>query len=228
MFIVAVFGLFLSACAVDRTYGAADNIEVTELSSLPEPEALSYGLHAFDEVEVAVLQDTSLNGTYQLDGDGSIAFPYIGSVKAAGLTPNQLASALANRLSPQFVRDPDVTVRSTTASVQTLSMGGEIAKPGNYPVQGAQTLLRAVNLAGGPADYAKLEDVLIFRQVGGVQYIGLYNLAAIQRGNYADPTLAPGDIVMIGDNPARRRLERIFSFIPILSTTAILIDRIAK
>ena len=50
-------------------------------------------------------------------------------------------------------------------------------------------------------------------------------IEGIQRGNYPDPMIYPGDIVTVGDSPSRRTLESVLQFIPLLSTSAILIDR---
>ena len=63
------------------------------------------------------------------------------------------------------------------------------------------------------------------RTVGGQRYIGVFNIEGIQRGNYPDPMIYPGDIVTVGDSPSRRTLESVLQFIPLLSTSAILIDR---
>jgi len=64
--------------------------------------------------------------------------------------------------------------------------------------------------------------------VSGRRYIGAYNIQAIQRGNYEDPAVYPDDIVVVGDSPNRRRLDSILRFAPLLSTSAILIDRIGS
>ena len=88
--------------------------------------------------------------------------------------------------------------------------------------------MRVVNQAGGLAEYAKLDDVLVLRTVNGQRYIGAFNIQAIQRGNYVDPTVYPNDIIIVGDSPNRRRLDGILQFAPLLSTSAILIDRIGR
>ncbi len=107
-------------------------------------------------------------------------------------------------------------------------MGGQVDKPGDYPIDENMTLLRAVNTAGGLGEYAKLEETLVFREVGGQRYIGVYNLEAIQQGNYPDPQLYANDVVMVGDSASKRRLETILQFVPVLSTAVILIDRIGR
>ena len=93
------------------------------------------------------------------------------------------------------------------------------------PSTRATTLVRSVNLAGGLSQLADSKDVLILRTVGGKRYIGVYNLAAIQRGNYTDPKVYSEDIIMVGDSAFRRSLQSIIQVLPLLTTSAILFDR---
>ncbi len=91
-----------------------------------------------------------------------------------------------------------------------VSVDGEVKKSGSYPVAGRMTLMRAVALAGGVTEYAKLEDVVVFRNVGKKQHVGIYNLEAIRRGNYADPEIFPNDVVIVGDLTAAPAVQAIF------------------
>jgi len=83
-----------------------------------------------------------------------------------------------------------------------------------------------VNNAGGLSDYAKSEEVLVSRTVQGQKYIGVYNLTAIERGNYPDPAIYPNDVITVGDSPSKRLLQSVLAFVPLLTTTAILVDRV--
>lgn len=227
--LLAALSILVAGCAIDRSIGTASNIQVTDLESLPVPRTDAYyGLRPLETVEISVRQDPSLDGTYVVDTEGNIEFPYIGRVPAAGLLPGQLSSRIESALDPRFVIDPDVRVRSTSEVQAVISIGGQIAKPGNFSVLSAPTLMRAVNLAGGTTEYAKLSDVLVFRTVANERYIGVYNIGAIQRGNYPDPALYPDDIVMVGDSPERRRLERILGFVPLALSSVVLLDRVAN
>ena len=69
------------------------------------------------------------------------------------------------------------------------------------------------------------DDVLVLRTVAGQRYIGMYNIEAIQRGNYPDPELYPNDIVMVGDSPSRRRVANILQFSPIFAPLILLLSR---
>lgn len=228
-FFILSLALGLAGCATDRTYGEAPGIEVAELESLPAPSLENlYVFGPQESLEIEVVGAERLSGTYLTDGEGRISFPLLGLLDLQGLAPNEAAQLISNLLRGNYVLDPQVRVIPNEIPPPTVSVGGQVNKPGEYPVLGRQSLLRVVNQAGGVAEYAKLEDVLILRTVDGQRYIGAYNIQAIQRGNYDDPTVFPNDIVIVGDSPNRRRLDSILRYAPLLSSSAILIDRIGR
>lgn len=219
----------LSGCATDRTYGSAPGIEIAQLEELPAPRIENlYVIGPQESLEIEVVGAERLSGTYLTDGLGRISFPLLGVLEIDGLAPSEAAQLIANSLRGTYLLNPEVRVLPSELPPRTVSVGGQVNKPGEYPVPVRQSLLRVVNQAGGLAEYANLQDVLVLRTVAGQRYIGAYNIQAIQRGNYADPTLYPNDVVIVGDSPARRRLDNILRFAPLLSTSAILIDRIGR
>jgi len=221
--------LALSACATDRSYGAASGVEVAELDELPPPRVENlYVIGPQESLEIEVVGAERLSGKYLTDGEGRVAFPLIGLINLGGLAPSDAADLIADYLRGRYLLNPQVRVLPEEIPLPTVSVGGQVNKPGEYPVLGRQSLLRVVNQAGGLAEYAKLDDVLVLRTVGGQRYIGAYNIQGIQRGNYPDPTVYPNDIVVVGDSPSRRRVDAILRFAPLLSTSAILIDRIGR
>ena len=218
--------LALSACAKDRSVGLSPDIQVAQLSELPAPAGVrAYTVGSQERIEVTVLDAEPLSGTYLTDAEGYIAFPLVGDLFVGGKTPNQIAQMIADRLRGEYVVNPQVRVRPAELPTPSISIGGEVVQPGTYPAATSQTLIRAINNAGGLDEYAKSDDVLVMRTVGGQRYIGVFNIEGIQRGNYPDPMIYPGDIVTVGDSPSRRTLESVLQFIPLLSTSAILIDR---
>lgn len=218
--------LTLSGCAKDRSFGMAPTIEVASLTELPALPAIQpYTVGGQEQLEIIVTDAERLSGTYLTDAEGYIAFPLVGDLYVAEKTPNQVGRMIADRLRGEYIINPQVRVRPSAIEAPTISIGGEVEQPGTYPAGSSQTLLRAVNNAGGLSDIAKVDDVLVMRTVNDQRYIGVYNIEAIQRGNYADPVIYPGDIVTVGDSVARRNLENILQFIPLLSTSAILLDR---
>ncbi len=228
---MALATMSLSGCAsVDRTYGAAPEYEIAELSALPEPTGQRiYRLGPQEVVEIVVVGAETLSGTFLTDSAGDLQFPLLGTLPVNGLTPGEAERLIANGLRGDYLRDPQVRVLPKEMPSESISIGGEVNKPGSYPTTSNLTLLRAVNGAGGLGEYAKHEDVLVMRTVNGQQYIGLYNIGAIQRGNYADPRLYADDIVMVGDSPGRRRIDRVIQIAStVLSSTALILNPLVR
>lgn len=226
---VLILAGFVSACATDRTFGMASEIEVTELEALPEPaNQIYYVIGPQERLDISVVGSELLTGTYLTDQRGNIQFPLIGELPTGGLAPSAASSLIEDGLRGRYLLDPQVRLIPQEFPLPSISVGGQVKRPGSYPAQGQQTLLRVINEAEGLAEYAKHDDVLVMRTVEGQRYIGAYNIAAIQRGNYPDPALYPNDVVMVGDSPARRRLDNILQFAPLLTASAIVIDRIGQ
>ncbi|ATW03134.1 polysaccharide export protein [Sphingopyxis sp. BSNA05] len=228
LFILAVSGALLSACATSPI-GSSRDIELTTLEELPANNVgTPYSVRPLETLEIAVFGSELLTGTYLPDEQGRLNFPLIGLVDTDGLTPSGVEDVIEDKLRGKYILNPQVTVRPTKLPELTVSIGGEVKKPGTYMSSNSQTLLRAVYNAGGLSDYAKSQEVLISRTVGGQKYIGAYNLQAIERGNYPDPAIYPNDVISVGDSPSKRFLQAILAYIPLLSTTAIMIDRVGR
>lgn len=228
---LAAAALALGGCAtMDRTYGEAPDVQIANLTELPAPTASrEYRIGPQQVVEIAVVGAEALSGTFLTDASGNLQYPLLGTVPIAGLSPSEAAAVIADRLRGQYVRNPQVRLLPKELPENSFSIGGEVERPGAYPLNNTMSLLRAVNVAGGLGDYAKVDDVLIMRTVEGQKYIGVYNIGAIQRGNYADPELYPDDIVMVGDSPERRRLDRLVEIgAPFISTAAVILSQVSR
>lgn len=222
--------LGLSACSTPRVGEGNPSLNVVSTISLPQPTRSDmtvakrlYLIGAFDKVEIDVFGVEDLKREVQTDGSGRLSFPLVGVVEAAGLTPAEVASVIEERLRGRYVRDPQVTVNLIETVSQVVTVEGEVRRPGVYPVVGNMSLLRAVATAGGTGENAKLNDVVVFREVDGQRYAGLYNLQSIRRGLYGDPELFANDVVVVGDSKARQLFRDILTLVPLLTTPLILL-----
>jgi polysaccharide export outer membrane protein len=123
-----------------------------EASIAPSAEMQSdsssdYRLGSGDKVRISVFNQKDMTDVYQVDGLGRIAFPLIGQIDAGGLTPKQLEQKLMKALSPDYVRNPHVSVVVLTA--RPFYILGEVTKPGSYPYVSGMTVLTAAAQAGG-------------------------------------------------------------------------------
>ena len=222
--------LALSACAGTKSLGGDPSISVVEGNSLPAPdrsdllaETRPYLIGPFDKLQIDVFGIEELSAKeFQTDASGRISFPLAGIIEAAGKTPGEVEIELEERLRTRYVRDPQVTVNLKETVSQVITVDGQVREPGLYPVVGKMTLMRAVATAKGTAEFAKLDDVVIFRTVKGQQLAALYNLTAIRRGNYDDPEVFANDVVVVGDSQARRLFKDALQVVPLLMTPLII------
>lgn len=234
--VLCLGALMLSACGGGKAgpVGLDPGIKVAPLSALPNPEPAdrlqantAYLVGPLDTIEVDVYGVPEMKRSVAVDSSGTFSFPLAGDVQAAGLTPRQIAGELARLLTP-YIKNPQVTVNVTAMVSQNLTVDGQVTRPGSYPVVGRQTLMRAIAVAGGTSEFAKLEDVIIFRTVQGQRYVGVYNLKAIRRGNYGDPEVFANDIVIVGDSPERRRMQDILQMLPALLSPVVLLTQVVR
>lgn len=209
--VVMVATLLLGACA-KPTIGADPSLQVVQEAELPEPTRADfiaserpYLVGPFDKLKIDVFGVEQLQEKeYQIDASGRLSFPFAGTIAAGGLTPQEISAELANRLRDNIIRDPQVTVNLMETISRLVTVEGAVRRPGRYPVIGEMTLLRTIAVAEGTTDVARLETVLIFREVDGRSYAGAYDLKAIRQGNYPDPEVYPNDVVVVGDSATRR------------------------
>jgi polysaccharide export outer membrane protein len=161
----------------------------------------------------------------QADTSGNISFPLVGTVPAGGKTPAEVAALIADGLRGKYIRDPQVTVNLKETVSQVVTVSGDVKEPGLYPVVGHMTLMRAIATAKGVGDTADTGNVVVFRTVNGQKMAALYNLTAIQRGNYDDPEIYPNDVVVLGDSQARRLFRDFLQLAPALSYAVVTLVR---
>ena len=227
---VLLVSLALGGCASKpKPFGGAPSLQVYRQEALPAPSATDFVkvegtslIGPYDKLSVKVfgLEELSQEEV-QADASGRISVPLAGSVQAGGRTTDQVAEEIAEKLRENHVRNPRVAVNLRDAIAQVITVGGEVKEPGVYPVTSQLTLLGAVSRAKGTTEFAKLDDVVVFRTVGGQRMAALYNIAAIRRGVYEDPRMYPNDVVMVGDSPGRRLFRDILQTAPSLLTPLI-------
>ena len=220
----------LGACTNGPRLGEGpEPLSVTKLSDLPAPSGADlivasspYHIGPFDKLQVTIFGVPELSGNFQVDAAARLSLPLAGTIDAAGLTPAELANAIDRRLRGTFVKDPQVSVNLQETTSQVYTVDGQVGQPGSYPALGNITLMRAVANAKGTSEFARLDDVVVFRSVNGRPMAALYNLAAIRRGIYPDPKIYANDIVVVGDSKARRLFQQFIQMFPLLTAPVVI------
>ena len=179
-----------------------------------------YNIRSGDTLAVEVLEDPSLNRSLLVLPNGTITFPFAGSVQAGGQSPDAVAGAIASRISSNFASEPTVfvTVQSLRPRVEAQApqigptidvyMLGEIGAPGLKRIERGTTVLQALATSGGFTRFAATKRILLRRSniSTGEQTVSRINFKAIASGTSvgSDIVLADGDVIIV---PERRLFE---------------------
>lgn len=109
-----------------------------------------------------------VNSTYVVSEAGVIRMPFIGELRAAGMSPNALGKRIeAMYRSAQIYTQP--TVQVFASSDQTMveyvvTVGGEVRRAGPVPYNRGLTLYAAVQSAGGATEFGSVRRVKLIRE----------------------------------------------------------------
>jgi polysaccharide biosynthesis/export protein len=120
-----------------------------------------YLLGPEDVIEITVWGHQDLQRQVAVSLDGTITFPLIGEVRAAGQSVQAFEKILAAKLADGFLVNPQVTINVKEYKSQKVFVLGEVKSPGTYPVTKKNDLLFTLSLAGGFTPSAGNEVVVV-------------------------------------------------------------------
>lgn len=178
----------------------------------------SYQIRSGDSLQIEVIEDPSLNRSVLVLPDGSINFPMVGTIPAAGRSIEAVKSDLAAALASNFAAPPNVFVGVGTlaapraaraaGAARTISVYamGEVATPGKADVAPGTTVLQLLAQAGGFTRFAAQKRIQVRRtSKGGVEQIYLFNYDGTGTSGIAGSTrLQAGDVIVV---PQRKLFE---------------------
>jgi polysaccharide export outer membrane protein len=149
-----------------------------------------------DSISIKVVNQPDMDTTTRVETDGTISFPYVGRIRAAGLSEDQLAHAIERQLaSRQIVTDPHVLVEVSSFGTQA-SVQGQVGVPGVYTLDRPTNLTQLLSRAGGLRDSAIGGTVSVRRAGGAVQKFDSKDVQA-GRGLGANLRIANNDEVFV-------------------------------
>lgn len=182
----------------------------------PTPE---YRIDAQDVVSVTVFQEPDLSvKETTISTTGDVAMPLLGQVHAAGMTTQDLALKIQRLLDARYTRNARVTVEMVKAVNRTVTVTGEVKKPGLYSIPSNRfTLMQAIALGEGGSEVARLSEVVVLREVDGRRYLAKFDIDEIRAGRAIDPPIYQSDVVVVGVS----RFSQLYrSIVPVLPAMA--------
>jgi polysaccharide export outer membrane protein len=170
------------------------NLELLYAQSQNETE---YTIYPNDLLEITVYEEPDLTKIVRVSQDGTITYPLLGNVKAAGLTVKQLEEKLKELLEADYLVNAQVSV--FVKEHAKISVLGQVREPKSYELKGGLTLLGAIALAGGFTDQADPQRVKVIRREDGQEKTMLIDTLEITENadRTKDILLKPDDVIII-------------------------------
>jgi polysaccharide biosynthesis/export protein len=130
--------------------------------------------------------------------DGKISLPLINDIRASGLTLKQLQDEIAGKLK-EFVASPIVSVSVLKVVSQSVTVVGQVTRPGAYPLGSPITVLEILARAGGLTEFAKAKSIKVLRVENGQTLQFPVNYKDVIKGTNLKQNikLKKGDVVLV-------------------------------
>jgi polysaccharide biosynthesis/export protein len=159
----------------------------------------NYRIQPGDQLDVVFYLNSEFNDEVVVRPDGKISLRLVGSIPAAGLTPDQLAKEVDTAYSTEL-RDPGASIHIKSMPSREVFVAGRVTKPGAFPLEPGMTAMEAISDAGGYLDDASdTSVVLIRRDVCGTPHGTKLDLdaAVSKEGSDENIALLPRDMLVV-------------------------------
>ena len=157
-----------------------------------------------DMVRVSVFRHPDLVADTRVTDQGTIFFPLIGEVRVAGLSPQQAGKRIADELQRgKFVVNPEVQFSIATVNSRQVSVLGNVAKPGRYPIDSVNRRVTDFVAAAGGTSATGADSVTVVQVRNGQEMKTDVDLEAMFRSGSVGGNLElqPGDTIYVHRAP---------------------------
>jgi len=149
-----------------------------------------------DVLHVEVWKDQDLSRDVTVRPDGLISLPLVGDVKTEGLNVKQLTEVLTKRYA-KYIETPNVSVSLNAINSFKVFIVGKVNAPGAFPIRSNTTVLQAISMAGGFAEWATPDKIVLVRQEAGQEKHYRINYDKIVSGTAPDVYLHKNDRLIV-------------------------------
>lgn len=179
--------------------------EIEQVSSVKVEEnrneqSSRYTLGPLDVLDIAVMRHPELSGQFVINNEGKLQYQFIGDVKVAGLTKDEVKEVILGLVS-QYVISPEITVKIVGYNSKTVYVIGEVAVPGKIFMKGDTITIReALVQSGLPLMSASTKKCRLITPTNNgnpdIKYVNVFRLLyeGDLRENYV---MKPGDTLYI-------------------------------
>ncbi len=162
-----------------------------------------YKVGVNDMLDIRVLGHQELQTITTVSSDGSITFPYIGTIQVKDMKVSEIQEEITKRLSEGYVNYPIVSVTLVKSLSKKIYSYGEVNKRGEIAFEEKMTLLEALSVAGGISQdglYGKVKVRRKQKEKPGYTDIELDLKETIEGSATEEMFLKPDDILIVERN----------------------------
>ena len=174
---------------------------LSAVGDLPLPNDYKISLKDQFKVILSGSRDQIFNLNVNLDG--TILFPELGSIYVAGLTFEEVKEKLSNMINQSYI-GVNIDISLQNLSAKKITIVGAVKTPGTYLVNPFSTITGALAYSGGISEIGSLRDIKLIRNDGTIFSFDLYDLL-IKGDRSNDLTIEAGDTILI--NAASQFIE---------------------
>lgn len=167
---------------------------------VPPVSVGEYVIMPGDTLNVRVFQQEAMSSRVRVRVDGRVSLPLVNDWMAAGKTPKALAAELQVQLK-DFINTPVVTVSVEETRPLSVSIIGEVTRPGVVVLEAGSGVLTALSAAGGFTDFAHKDGIFVLRSRPGeatpARIRFTWQTLTSGEGKAATFRLQPGDVVVV-------------------------------
>jgi protein involved in polysaccharide export with SLBB domain len=187
--LVAIFALFVAL------EGRTD-----EDASTNEAAEGDHKIAPLDVITIDVVGEKDLSKELRVSTSGTITFPFLGSIEVKGKTPAEVESLLKEKLGKDYLVDPQVIITVKEYRSRTVSVIGQVNKPGviALPAEQKLSILEAIAQAGDLAKSANKNRIEVSRK-GKTQK---FTLDDLKKDTNPEKKfwLEPGDVIYVHES----------------------------
>jgi polysaccharide export outer membrane protein len=175
----------------DRTPAAAQAADTTQRPLMQ--------IGAGDSIMISVYDQPDMTATVYVSDDGTVPVPLAGPVHVAGLSPAGASQAIEKALRDgKYFKNPHVTITIVQVRSQRVSVLGEVASAGRYPIDSKTTVFDLLAQAGGVKDTAAT-TIYLLRSENGATARYPIDLRIMGDGSKTPSTLSlqAGDSILV-------------------------------
>ncbi len=153
-----------------------------------------------DILTVDVVGEKDLSKELRVSSSGTVTFPFLGSIEVKGKTPAEVEELLKEKLGKDYLVDPQIIVTVKEYRTRTVSVIGQVNKPGviALPAEQKMDILEAIAQAGDLTKGANKNRIEVSRK--GKPY--KFTLEELKKESHPDKKfwLEPGDVIYVHES----------------------------